>query len=68
MKLMTSNAKSNGSSQQKILDAPFQMQTLEDPKEEDEGSIWIQKVEDNLVGISRALPLEFQAALRRLCF
>lgn len=42
-----SNEKVNGA--QRILDAPVQMDSMIREEKKDEGSIWIQKMEDNLV-------------------
>lgn len=48
-----SGNKSNGNSGQRILDAPVQMKDIggnsANGQEEPAGSIWIQKIEDNLV-------------------
>lgn len=49
-----SNGKANGG-EQRILDAPMQMESMLREEEADEGSIWIQKMEDNLKVSSKAL-------------
>ena len=46
-----SNEKVNGA--QRILDAPVKMDSMIRTEKKDEGSIWIQKMEDNLVRFQR---------------
>ena len=38
---------------QRILDAPVKMDSMIRTEKKDEGSIWIQKMEDNLVRFQR---------------
>lgn len=58
------SAKTNGA--QKILDAPFQMDSLVDEVADGQESIWIQKVEDNLKVDSKKLEKAEQQLAKKL--